>query len=75
MIDHRVAAALVKHESLGPGEMSIGRSVAPAVLATPAAFVVAGYFIACWQAGTAVTQVMNAGRVAHDRLDEKHTSI
>lgn len=75
MLDHKVAAALLKHEGLGPGEMFIGQSVAPAVLATPAALMLAGYFIACWQAGTAVTQVANAGRVAHDRLDEKHTGI
>lgn len=74
MIDRKVVAALSEHESLPPKEMFIGQSIAPAVLATPA-LMLAGYFIAGWQAGTAVTQVANAGRLPHDRLEDKSTGI
>ncbi|QIM17725.1 hypothetical protein G7066_01615 [Leucobacter coleopterorum] len=79
MTSQRLAAVLSEFDFLGKDEMHIGSSGTKGILATPAITVIGmtvGYFAACWQAGAAVCQVMNAyGRVAHDRLEEHKQTL
>lgn len=67
MLNKKLSQALAEYDDFAGDEMLINSKTTPAVLATPT-LALAGYFIAGWQAGTAVTQVMNAGnRMAHDK--------